>query len=79
MPVHFQEDENKSKQAALDTEKKSTLGWKKNAYALGFIILYLTEKQRIRTEMGRLRNIFSCIRDLITEFLSYLSTYLCLL
>lgn len=58
MPVHFQEDENKSKQAALDTEKKSTLGWKKNAYALGFIILYLTEKQRIRTEMGMLRNTF---------------------
>lgn len=41
------------------------------AYVLSFIILPLMNKQRVRTEIGTLENIFSCLRNVLAEFLTY--------
>jgi len=41
------------------------------AHMLGFIILPLIIKQRVRREMGTLENIFSCVRNFLTDFLNY--------
>lgn len=38
---------------------------------LGFITLPLMNKQRVRTEVGTLENIFSCLRNVLAEFLTY--------